>query len=174
MKRVLVVAVLAACSRSSPSAPPAPKPAPKPAATTAPAATASPAAERHRHHEDRHDPAVAAPPLSLTVRVDGKAQVWSQDVFDRVPHFTSKNHDGDARETWSLRELAHVIAPDARVVAVVGATTAQIAPAAWTDPTHTPILHRTRRGALKFRWADGSGAWGETAVKDVTALEIQR
>lgn len=116
----------------------------------------------------------AAPPLSLTVTVAGQAQVWKQDVFDRVPHYTSKNHDGADRETWSLRDLAHVIGPNARVVAVVGATTAQIAPGAWADATHTPILHRTRRGALKFRWADASGAWGETAVKDVTALDIAR
>ena len=166
MKRAFWVLVLTACSKSSaPSAPPASPP--------APASQAAPA--HHHHHEDRHDPMVAPPPpLALTVHVGSDTQVWKQDVFDRVPHFASTNHDGDARETWSLRQLAQVVAPNARVVSVVGDKTVAITPAQWSDATHTPIVHVTRRGALKFRWADAKGAWGETVVKDVTALEIAR
>jgi hypothetical protein len=124
-------------------------------------------------HEDRHEPAAAAPALELHVTVDGKAATWKQDVFDRVPHFESTNHDGDARDTWSLRELAHAAAgPNARVVAVIGDKRETIDPAAWSDPSLTPIVHRTRRGALKFRWADKDGKWGDAEIKDVSGLEL--
>ncbi|MEO8846066.1 MAG: hypothetical protein ABI591_12445 [Kofleriaceae bacterium] len=124
------------------------------------------------HHEDRHDPAIAAPALALAVTIDGSAATWPQAVFDRTAHFTSANHDGEARDTWSLRELVHAVGVTARVTTVIGETRQTIDAAAWADPSKTPIVHRTRRGGLKFRWADATGAWGETAVKDVTGLEI--
>jgi len=150
MKRMLLVIMVAACSRS-----------------------ADPA--QRSKHEDRHDPAVATPALKLNVTIDGASSTWQQDVFDRVPHFTSTNHDGDARDTWSLRELVHTtVGPDARVVAVLGDKRMPIDEAAWRDPDHTPIVHRTRRGWLKFRWADKTGAWQDAAVKEVSGLEIMR
>jgi hypothetical protein len=126
------------------------------------------------HHEDRHDPAIATPPLSLTVTIDGNAAKWEQAVFDRTPHFESTNNDGEARDTWSLRELVHgAVGPAARITAVIGETKQAIDPAAWADATRTPIVHRTRKGALKFRWADASGKWDDkAAVKDVTGLEV--
>lgn len=156
MKRLALLVALAACG----------KPADVPAAATSDV-PATP------HHEDRHDPALAAPPLSLAVTIDGSAATWPQAVFDRTTHFESANNDGEARDTWSLRELVHGAAgPNTRVTAVIGESKQSIDAAAWADPTKTPIVHRTRRGALKFRWADASGKWGETAVKDVTGLEI--
>jgi hypothetical protein len=67
------------------------------------------------------------------------------------------------------------VGPGARVVAVIGADGKQpIELTAWNDATRTPILHTTRRGTLKFRWADKEGRWGETVVRDVTGLEIAR
>ncbi len=61
------------------------------------------------------------------------------------------------------------------MVAVVGGeATKSIDAAAWADPARTPILHTTRRGNLKFRWADKDGAWGDTEVKAVTRLELAR
>ncbi len=150
MKRALCLLAVAACSRSADPAQPT-------------------------KHEDRHDPAVAAPALTLEVTIDGTPSTWKQDVFDRVPHFQAKNHDGDSRDTWSLRELVHsAVGPTARVVAVVGDARMPIDPAAWDDPAHTPIVHRTRRGWLKFRWADANGAWQDAAVKEVSGLEIAR
>jgi hypothetical protein len=150
MKRALLLLVLAACSRSA-----------DPAVKT--------------KHEDRHDPAEAAPALHLAVTIDGSSTTWQQDVFDHVPHFASINHDGDARDTWSLRELVHgAVGPSARVVAVVGEKRMAIDDAAWNDPDHTPIVHRTRRGWLKFRWADKTGTWQDAAVKEVSGLEIVR
>jgi len=149
MTRALCLLVLAACSRS--------------------------AGAPQKHHEDRHDPAEATPTLHLAVTIDGSKTTWQQDVFDRVPHFASINHDGDARDTWSLRELVHMtVGPTARVVAVLGDKRMTIDDAAWNDPGHTPIVHRTRRGWLKFRWADKSGAWQDAAVKEVSGLEIVR
>jgi hypothetical protein len=44
--------------------------------------------------------------------------------------------------------------------------------AAWEDAAREPLLHTTRRGTLKFRWADADGKWADTEVKDVTRIEI--
>lgn len=134
---------------------------------------ADPPAAGSATHEDRHDPATATPALSLAVTIDGSAATWPQAVFDHTAHFTSANHDGEARDTWSLRELVHgTVGGTARVTAVIGDTRQAIDAAAWADQTKTPVVHRTRRGALKFRWADATGAWEEAAIKDVTGLEI--
>lgn len=150
MKRALALIVVAACSRSADPVQPV-------------------------KHEDRHDPALAAPALELSVTIDGTSSTWQHDVFDRVPHFAAKNHDGDSRDTWSLRELVHAtVGPSARVVAVVGDARMAIDQAAWNDPDRTPIVHRTRRGWLKFRWADKNGAWQDAVVKEVSGLEITR
>ncbi len=127
------------------------------------------------HHEDRHEPSPAAAAPKLDVAVDGATTTWTRDVFDRVARRAGKASDGEARETWSLRELAHqAVGPSARVVAVVGDARKTIDQAAWDDASRTPILHATKRGTLKFRWEDGAGKWGETEVKDVTKLEIVR
>ena len=162
MKHFVLLVAVAACNNHADTA----------AAPVAASATQSevPAAP---HHEDRHDPAVATPPLSLAVTIDGSAATWQQAVFDRTTHFESTNNDGEARDTWSLRELVHgTVGATARVTTVIGETRESIDAAAWADPTRTPIVHRTRRGGLKFRWADATGKWGETGVKDVTGLEI--
>jgi len=66
------------------------------------------------------------------------------------------------------------VGPNARVVTVTGDVAKPIDPAAWADPNVTPILHTTKRGTLKFRWANRDGTWRETEVKDVTKLEIAR
>lgn len=155
MKLVVCALVVVACSKADPPAP-----------------AAGPAKP---HHEDRHDKAVATPTLRLDVTVDGAAATWQHDAFDKVGKFVGKNNDGEARDVWSLRDLAHANAgPTARVVKVIGADDAKpISLDAWNDPARTPIIHNTRRGTLKFRWADKDGAWLETeVVKDVAKLEL--
>ena len=133
----------------------------------------APAAGSAAPHEDRHEPVVVTPPVSLAVTIDGSAATWPQAIFDRTTHFASANNDGEARDTWSLRELVHgTVGATARVTTVIGETRQSIDATEWADPTKTPIVHRTRRGGLKFRWADATGKWGETGVKDVTGLEI--
>ena len=162
-----MIAVVVACG----------KPADKPAADDKPPSAMDKAPadkEHHRKHEDRREPVVAnAPPLALEVSVGGKPATWSQDAFDKVAKYT-KGNDGEARDVWSLRELAHqLVGPNARVTTVTGEDgTKQIDAAAWSDPSKTPLLHTTRRGTLKYRWADGDGKWGESAVKDVSRIEI--
>jgi hypothetical protein len=108
------------------------------------------------------------------VTVDGVGGRWTGDSFAQVPRLPGKNRDGEARDVWSLRELARrLVGPTARVTGVTGAGgTTTLAPEAWADAARTPILHTTRRGTLKFRWADREGAWQEAEVKDVTALAI--
>jgi hypothetical protein len=163
MMRIVWIVALAACSKhaDAPAAPP-----------MASGSAAPPAAAIAAHHEDRHDPAVAAPPLALAVTIDGSAATWQQDVFDRTPHFTSTNNDGQDRDTWSLRELVHAAGANARVTAVIGESRQTIDAAAWAATDTTPIVHRTRRGTLKFRWTDRDGKWGDVAVKEVTGLEV--
>jgi hypothetical protein len=149
MRRLaLAVLVVAACSRTDS----APKPAPEPA-----------------HAEE------TASGFSIEARIDGGATTWGQDAFDRVLHRAVANKSGQPRDTWSLRDLVHaLVGPDARVVAVVGATRQAITAEAWADASRTPIVHRTGRGGLKFRWADASGAWDEASVNDLVAIEIVR
>jgi hypothetical protein len=152
MRTAWLLLVLGACSKASSDASPPPPPA---------------------HHEDRAEPAVAEPPLELHVTIDGAAATWRQDLFERVPHVSGESHSGEGRDTWSLRDLAHSAAgPNARVVTVIGDIKKTIDDAAWNDPARTPIVHRTRRGTLKYRWADSGGKWGEAEVKDVVGLEI--
>jgi hypothetical protein len=169
----LVLVAPVACSKDKP-----------PAADKEPASVVEKAAgsdqpkaekEHHRKHEDRRDPTIDnPPPLKLEVKVGDKSASWQQVDFDKVAKYT-KGSDGDARDVWSLRELAHqLVGPNARVTAIAGeeGSHAVIAPAEWNDATKTPLLHTTRRGTLKFRWADADGKWAETAVKDVTKIEV--
>ena len=129
-------------------------------------------------HEDRHEAQVAPTRLRLAVAIagDATATAWSDAAFTGTPRVSGHASDGEARDTWSLRELVHHnVGPAARVTAVIGgADRVAIDPAAWGDASRTPILHTTRRGSLKFRWANADGAWGETVVKNVTALEVTR
>jgi hypothetical protein len=84
-------------------------------------------------------------------------------------------NDGEDRDTWSLRDLAHtLVGPSARVVNVVGPEGSRaIDAAAWNDAARTPILHTTRRGTLKYRWADKDGRWSDAEVKDVSRVDIE-
>ena len=172
---VLAALTAVACSKSVDAPPPAPA-----ATERSAAAPADPDRPNHRNggkHEDRHDPAVAALQLQLTVAIHGTASRWGQDAFARVAKYTKndKASDGEAREVWSLRELAHtLVGPTARVTAVSGDGSKTIDRAAWDDAAREPLLHTTRRGTLKFRWADAAGKWGDTEVKDVTRIEIAK
>jgi len=143
----------------------------------APAPATGSAAEKPHHREDRHDPQAAPTKLEVKVAIAGKPDAtWRADDFAKVPKMTGTASDGEARDTWSLRELAHqLVGPNARVTAVIGEGGARVAidEAKWTAADSTPILHSTRRGTLKFRYADKTGAWGDTIAKEVTGLEIQ-
>jgi hypothetical protein len=160
-----VASTLAACSNAADNKP----------VQTPPTPTV--VAHEH-HHEDRNEPAAeGAAPLALQVKIPGATQTWQKDSFDKVPKVRvgGTNNNGENRDTWSLRELAHtLVGPQARVVAIVGAEgTRTLDRAAWDDTTRTPILHTTRRGTLKFRYADQAGTWGQTELKDVTRIEIE-
>jgi hypothetical protein len=170
---VLAAVTAAACSKSIDAPPPA-----QSAAARSPAEPAAGTEPHHRngdHREDRHDPA-AEPKLQLTVAIGGAAASWGPDAFGKVAKYAKndKASDGEAREVWSLRELAHtLVGPTARVTAVTGdGGSKSIDRTAWDDAAREPLLHTTRRGTLKFRWADATGKWADTEVKDVTRIEI--
>ena len=165
-----LLVLLVGCSKPA-DKPPADK-SPTENPTDKPAAAAGSA--HHRKHEDHREPVIAnAPPLKLDVTAKDTTATWHQDSFDKVARYT-KGNDGVARDVWSLRELVHqLVGPTARVASVTGDDgTKTIDLAAWADATRTPLLHTTRRGTLKFRWADANGKWGETEVKDVVRIEL--
>jgi hypothetical protein len=145
-----------------------------------PSASASADAGEHhrRNREDRRDdPDEPAPPLTVQVKIGTATKNWEKDSFDKVPKFGTGDvgNDGEKRDTWSLRELVHtLVGPKARVVAIIGKEDSKtISRASWDDPIRTPIIHTTRRGTLKFRWADKAGKWGDADVSDVTRIEIE-
>lgn len=169
---VIAAVLVAACSKSVDAPPPAQSAGEQPSARPG-----DPDKAHHRDggkHEDRHDPA-SEPELQLAVAINGAATSWGPDAFGKVVKYArnDKASDGEAREVWSLRELAHaLVGPTARVTAVTGDGSKSIDRTAWDDAAREPLLHTTRRGTLKFRWADGDGKWGDTEVKDVTRIEI--
>lgn len=179
----LFVVLAVACSRS-PKKDPAP-PVPVVQATTAApmgsAAAHGDGGRRNGGHghtngqEDRRDePAVDAGALKLDAKIGGALTAWQKSSFDRVPRY-AVGSDGEGREVWSLRDLAHtLVGPNARVVAVYGKReTRRLEPAVWNDAKRTPILHTTRRGTLKFRWADKDGTWDDAEISDVSLVEIE-
>ena len=170
MKLVACVVFVVACGSSDATTPVVKSADPAPAQ---PAVAAAGSGEK-KHHEDRHDAAVAAAQLDLEVTVDGKAVQWHAADFAKVANLHGQNNDGDARDVWSLRDLVHtLVGPTARLVAVHGEGDKQIFADAWNDPTHVPILHNTRKGKLKFRWTDQQGTWQDTqVVKDVAKLDV--
>jgi hypothetical protein len=171
---VIAMVTAAACSKSIDAPPPA-----QSATERSVAAPTDPDKPHHRNgdgkREDRHDPA-AEPKLQLAVAINGAVATWGPDAFGKVARYAKndKASDGEAREVWSLRALAHtLVGPTARVTAVAGDGGSKIIDrAAWDDAAREPLLHTTRRGTLKFRWADAAGKWGDTEVKDVARIEI--
>src|SRR5262245_34493836 len=154
---VIAAVAAAACSKSVDPPPPAQSAAAR-SSTDSDHPTDKPARRSgDGKREDRHDPA-AEPKLQLTVAIDGAAASWGPDTFGKVAKYAKndKASDGEAREVWSLRELAHtLIGPTARVTAVTGdGGSKSIDRTAWDDAAREPLLHTTRRGTLKFRWAD--------------------
>ena len=116
---------------------------------------------------------MAASP-GLRVTFAGANSVWSPQAIAAVPHHAVANTGGDARETWSLKDLAHAqVGATARVISVTGSDgTKTIDAAAWARTDQTPVLHVTRRGTWKFRYEDATGKWGPSIASDVTAIEI--
>jgi hypothetical protein len=125
-------------------------------------------------HEDRNEPQQAEAAFSLSVSIGQEHETWTRETFSSVKRTFALNKSGESRDAWSLRAIAkELVGPTARVAKVIGPSGAKVIDAnAWADLTRSPIVHVTRRGSLKFRWAASDGTWGETEVNDVSALEI--
>lgn len=120
--------------------------------------------------EDRHQAQEAPTQAGIDAIVDGAKVHWT---FDGVPKLAGTANDGEARDVYALADLvAKNVGPTAKVTAVIGADGKK--DVIWGDPAKRPILHSTRRGTLKFRYADADGKWGDTILKDVTALEVAK
>lgn len=164
---VLVLSVLVAgCKKKDDAA------APPPAASSVASPVTAPSASAKHRREERHEGAVPAK-VELAVTIGAEKKTWRAADLAKVPMSKGTANDGEDRETWSLRDIAHtLVGPNAKVVAVVGDKRAPVDAAAWSDPKRVPVLHTTRRGALKFRYTDAGGVWGDSEVSDVTGLEI--
>jgi hypothetical protein len=167
MRRLALVLALAACGKSDPA--PAGDPPGRPDKAHDPK-------EKPHHREDRKDRQEAPSQLSLDVVDGANKSHWDAAAFAQVSKIDGKANDGEGRDTWSLRALVDKHAGGARVAALTGedGKVVKIDKADWDNKDKTPILHSTRRGTLKFRWADKTGAWGDTVLKDVTAIELAR
>lgn len=154
MRTLLILAVVGGCSKSD---------APSEAPTTSKGT-----------HEDRAQKQQKVTDFVVDVTIGDAHEKWTPETFAKVAHYASKNHGGQERDTWSLRELAKtLVGPNARVTKVIGGNTVkEIEAAAWADTARVPIVHSTRRGTLKFRWATSEGVWGDPEANDVMALEI--
>src|SRR4051812_40280953 len=77
-------------------------------------------ADKPHHHEDRADPQAAPTKPALSVAIAGNpGATWSAAALAKVAKMPGPATDGEARDTWSLRELAHqLVGPTARVTAV--------------------------------------------------------
>ncbi len=159
MHKALMFAALIACGKSEPAVD---------------RATGDPVQAPVGKHEDRHEPIATPAKLVLDIYNAGQKTTWGEAEFTAVAKMAGSASDGEARDTWSVRELVHHhFGATARAITVIGSDGRQaIAPPEWEDSKRTPILHTTRKGSLKFRWADETGKWGETVMKDVSGLEI--
>src|SRR5258708_38763265 len=82
---------------------------------------ATPPAKTETKPEDRHQPQTAPSKLVLEVVAGGTTTTWHEGELAKVAKIVGTASDGEARDTWSLRELARtLIGPTARIETVIG------------------------------------------------------
>jgi hypothetical protein len=127
-----------------------------------------------------NEPAVAVPPISLKVNVEGSDATWTRAELGRVAPIVLMSKDGDGeRHAWALRELtATLVGKDAFVLELVGedGRVLRIAEAQWRDPAQVPVLRANRRGRLKFVWLSRENEELEDAgeLKGITEVRLRR
>lgn len=162
MRYALVLLVLggAACTRksSAASAPPAP--------------AAAPALSSHLRAAG--DERKATSPITVTV--NGKpAGAWTAAQLDATPVLDLTNKNGEAREGWSLKDLASkLVSPKARVTAVVGqgGQKLDVDEKSWQDPSKFLVIKVSRKGDYKLHWAGRDGAADDAIVKGVQEIDL--
>lgn len=125
-------------------------------------------------------PPSEATAVRLAVTVGGRVSSWGRADFDRVQPLGYTTKEDEARDAWSLRELARaLVGPHARVVAVEGeGKRVEISKARWLDPSGVPALRITRRGLVKLQWLTHEGKpASQTGVepielRGVTAISV--
>jgi hypothetical protein len=115
---------------------------------------------------------------SLEVIVDGKpAGAWSPEQVAALPRISSMNKNGEARDSWSLRDAAaKLIAPGARVTALISddGERLDVTPADWSDTHKTLVLRVSNRGGYKAHWSAADGSSGDAVIKNVTKVELAK
>jgi hypothetical protein len=148
--RLLLIALVLvpACKKTAP---------PPPAPTPAPAAQVR-----------REGPA-------LKVIVDGRpAGEWTQERLAGVTPLQIKNHGGEDRLVWPLRDVARkLVGEKARVVSLAGDDDKiEILASAWADPTRKLVVRPGHRGSYKALWVGADGSAGEALIRGVHSVEI--
>jgi hypothetical protein len=130
-------------------------------------------------------PAPAAAPSAQRIPVEGDTiQIfvngkpvtdWTPDRFSAVTPLKLKNHGGEDRLAWPLRELTRsLVGGSARVVNLVNDDEEKvaIAPSEWNDPSRTLVMRPSHRGGYKVQWMDAHGSSGDALLKSVRRLDI--
>jgi len=121
-------------------------------------------------------PASAPPRDQLQVLVNGQpSAAWDPARLQRVTPLRLRNHEGEDRVAWPLRDVTRaLVGASARVVALVNDQQQRVAvaPAEWSDPTRTLVMRPTHRGGYKVHWVDADGTSGEALLKGVRQIEI--
>jgi hypothetical protein len=151
--RLLFIALVlvSACKKNEPTPPP---PAPAPAA--------QPAQVR------REGP-------TLKVTVDGKpAAEWTQERLASVTPLQIKNHGGEDRLVWPLRDVARkLVGEKARVVSLSGDDDKiEILASAWADSSRKLVVRPGHRGSYKALWVGSDGSAGDALIRGVHSVEI--
>jgi hypothetical protein len=149
------------CSRKSDAAN-APRAAPEPTVAREHDGTA-------RRDRDGDESERRLPERALEVRLNGAAaSPWRPEQVAAIPAMHVQNKQGEAREAWSVDDVAHkLVGPTARVVAVLGTNAKRVSVDA--APGHTLVLRVTRDGEYKAQWSDGG-----QVLHDVRGVEVTR
>lgn len=118
------------------------------------------------------------PSAAIDVVVDGKPTAkMTADQLDATPVLDLVNKNGEARQGWSLHDLASkFVGPQARVVAVVGANGQKFAvePKDWQDPSKFLVLKVSHKGDYKLHWASRDGSSDDAVLKGVREIDVAR
>lgn len=124
-------------------------------------------------------PPSEAAAVRLVVTIGEQVSSWGRADFAKVEPLGYTTKEDEARDAWSLRDLATaLVGAKARVVAVEGeGKRVEISQDRWSDTSLNPALRITRRGLVKLQWLTREGkrapvSGNDVELRGVTALKI--
>jgi hypothetical protein len=118
------------------------------------------------------------PSAAIDLVVDGKpTSKMTAAELDATPVLDLVNKNGEARQGWSLHDLASkFVGPQARVVAVVGSNGQKFAVDSkdWQDSSKFLVLKVSHKGDYKLHWASRDGSSDDAVLKGVREIDVAR